>query len=358
MIRMGINLGEKSYPIYVARDYAGLGKGLSSARLNGRIVLVTDTNVEGLQAEACLEALRETGFQVDKLVLQAGEKYKNLDTVKEIYRFLTARQMDRNTTLITLGGGVVGDITGFAAATYMRGIHFVQVPTTLLAQADSSVGGKVGVDFEGSKNMVGAFYQPKFVYINVDSLKTLPQREMQAGLAEVIKHGVIMDEEFFDYVEYNIRKIYGFDPDVLQYMAKTNCTIKGNVVEQDEKEKGLRAILNFGHTYGHAIESAFDFTLLHGECVSVGMVGAFKLARALGMTEEAAVNRLEKTLEKAGLPTRLPGMDTGKVFENLFHDKKMKHNKLVFILPRRIGEVLECNVEDLDLVKAVLEELA
>jgi len=358
MIKMSINLGERSYPIYIATNYADIGKSIASARLTGKMVLITDTNVDMHQADECINALKEYGFDVHKYVIAAGEENKNLDTVNEIYRYLVKQKLERNSVLIALGGGVVGDITGFVAATFLRGINFVQVPTTLIAQADSSVGGKVGVDFEGSKNIIGAFYQPKLVYINVNSLKTLPKREVQAGLAEVVKHGIIKDRDFFEYVEYNLSKIFEFKEDVLQFIARANCSIKGSVVEADEREGGLRAILNFGHTIGHAVESVSGFQLLHGECVSIGMVGAFKMAQHLGMVDAKESDRVLRLLERIGLLTGIKGMDVDKVFAQMYHDKKIKNNKLVFILPKRIGEVLQISIDDTALIKKVLQELA
>jgi 3-dehydroquinate synthase len=358
MIKLNINLGDRSYPIYITTDYTGLARSITSTRLSGRFVLVTDTNVDRFQSEECLQALQEAGLQVDKYVMEAGEKHKTLETVQKIYKYLLELKLERNSTLLALGGGVVGDITGFVAATFLRGINFIQIPTTSLAQADSSVGGKVGVDFEGSKNMIGAFYQPRLVYININTLRTLPRRELVSGLAEVVKHGIIRDADFFDFIDYNAKKIFNFDPDVLQYMAKVNCLIKGKVVEQDEKESDLRAILNFGHTIGHAIESTSGFELLHGECVSLGMAGACYLAKHLGMVDETLVDRVIQTLEKVGLPVRYSGIDVDRVYEQMFHDKKVKNNKLTFILPKSIGEVMQCNVEDTELIKKAIAGLA
>lgn len=357
MIKLNIDLEDRSYPIYITSDYRNLGKCLLNARLKGRIVVITDTNVDGFQSEECIHNLTEGGFDVAKYVVEAGEKSKNLDTIKDIYKFLIGQRLDRQATLVALGGGVVGDITGFAAATFLRGINFVQVPTSLLAQADSSVGGKVGVDLDGSKNIVGAFYQPKLVYININTLKTLPKREMQAGLAEVVKHGIIRDPDFLDFIEYNVNKIFNYDADTLAYMAKTNCRIKGNVVEQDEKESNLRAILNFGHTIGHAIESVYNFELLHGECVALGMIAAFNLANHLEMVDVDTMKRVREILDKIGLPTRLNGINADKVYAQMFHDKKVKDNKLVFVLPKAIGDVVLCNIEDELLLKKVIGEL-
>lgn len=357
MLKVNINLAERSYPIYISTDYSGIGRCLSSAHIAGKLVMVTDENVDGFQAQYCMEGLQSAGYSVEKYVIKPGEASKNLDTIREIYSFLLKHKLDRSSALIALGGGVVGDITGFAAATFLRGINFVQVPTSLLAQADSSVGGKVGVDFEGSKNIIGAFYQPRFVYINVNSLKTLPEREMRSGLAEVLKHGIIMDKDFFEYVEYNIPKILNFNEEVLQYVTKINCTIKGGVVQQDEKESGMRALLNFGHTFGHAIESVSNFSLLHGECVAIGMMGALKLAKLMEMADEAVIGKVEKALKKAGLPVKASGLDPEIVYSQLFRDKKVKADKLVFVLPKDIGDLYSLPVEDEEMIRTALAEI-
>ncbi|NJD03657.1 MAG: 3-dehydroquinate synthase [Ruminiclostridium sp.] len=357
MLKLNVNLDKRSYPIYIETDFSGLGKACLSARLSGKLVVITDGNVEKYYLDECSRQLSDTGFEVFRYVIPAGEKNKNLDTVRGIYGYLAGLKLDRQAALIALGGGVTGDITGFAAATYLRGISFIQVPTTLLAQADSSVGGKVGVDFEGHKNIIGSFYQPRFVYIDVNTLRTLPVRELRSGLAEVIKHGLILDGDFYEYIDYNMKKIFTFDDNVLQYLAKMNCTIKGSVVEQDEKEGGLRAILNFGHTFGHAVETVSDFALAHGECVSVGIAGACRLAQRLEMIDGNIVQKITGTLDKAGLPIKLTGFDVEKVYETMFHDKKVKGGKLNFVLPKGIGEVIQCSLDDEKLIKAVLSEL-
>jgi 3-dehydroquinate synthase len=357
MIKMNVNLGERGYPIYVATDFQGLSKAFSTSRISGHVVVITDSNVDGYYGDECVSSLKAEGFDVSKYVFTAGEKSKNLDTVKDIYRFLSDLKLDRSSTLLALGGGVTGDIAGFAAATYLRGINFIQVPTSLLAQADSSIGGKVGVDFEGAKNIIGAFYQPRFVYINVNTLRNLPARELRSGLAEVIKHGLIMDADFYEYLDYNISKIYSFDVDVLQYMTKMNCSIKGGVVEKDERERDLRAILNFGHTIGHAVESVSNFELLHGECVSIGISGAYRLACKLGMVEESVAAQVTATLVKAGLPVKAHGLNVDKVYETMFRDKKIKGGKFTFILPRGIGEVIQLSLNEEEMIKGVLAEL-
>ncbi len=357
MIKMNVNLGDRGYPIYVTPDFSGLGKACAGAKLFGKMVVVTDSNVEKHYCDACISALSETGAEVSRHVIPAGEKSKNLDTVKELYSSLVSLKLDRQSTLIALGGGVVGDITGFAAATFLRGINFVQIPTSLLAQADSSIGGKTGVDFEGGKNLIGAFYQPRFVFINVNTLRTLPERELKSGLAEVIKHGLILDGDFYEYIDYNIGKIMSFDENVLQYITKMNCSIKGKVVEQDEREGGLRAILNFGHTIGHAVESVSGFTMLHGECVSVGIAGAYRLALKLGMVDAKMTGAVETTLKKAGLPVKVQKMSAKAIYDQMFYDKKIVDGKLNFVLPKGIGDVIQCTVENDDLIREVLSEL-
>lgn len=357
MVKLNLNLGERGYPIYIATEIDGLGKACSDARLRGKILIITDSNVERHYSADCVRELENIGAEVSVHVIPAGEQNKTLETVSDIYRKLIELKADRNSTLAALGGGVTGDITGFAAATFMRGVPFIQIPTSLMAQADSSIGGKTGVDFEGSKNMVGAFHQPRFVYININTLRTLPERELRSGLAEVLKHGLILDADFFAYIEYNIEKIFKFDENVLAYLTKMNCKIKGMVVEQDEREEGLRELLNFGHTIGHAVESTSDFTMLHGECVAVGMAGAYRLALKLGMVDEPLMTRVEKTLIKIGLPVKVGGMDAQKIFDRMFYDKKVKDGKLNFVLPKGIGEVIRCTFDNEALLREVLEEL-
>jgi 3-dehydroquinate synthase len=358
MTRHTINLKDRSYSIIITTSFEELGKTILSLRTGKKAIIVTDENVDKNYSEICLNELQQNGFEVYKHVLSPGEQYKTLETVNGIYQKLVEYKFDRSSLVVALGGGVVGDIAGFTAATYMRGINFVQIPTTLLSQADSSIGGKTGVDFNGHKNIIGAFYQPRLVFMNVNTIKTLPRREISAGLAEVIKHGLIMDEEYCDYISYNASKIFSFDENVLQFLAKRNCSIKGHVVEVDEKEDDLRAILNFGHTIGHAIETIQKFELLHGECVSLGIVGAFRLSYYMEVVPAAMVEQVKAILRKLELPVSLPGLDVEKVYNQIFYDKKVKDNKLKFVLPRKIGEVFQCNIEDSELIKKVLYDLA
>ena len=357
MVTLNVNLGERSYPIYITHDFSGLGKACDNAGLTGKFLVITDSNVEKHYGRACMEELSGIGTEVSSHTVRAGEKSKTLDTVVEIYKKLFSLRPDRNSTIVALGGGVVGDIAGFAAATYLRGINYVQVPTSLMAQADSSIGGKTGVDFNGGKNLIGAFYQPRLVYINVNTLRTLPARELRSGMAEVIKHGLIADAGFYEYIDCNMDEIYLFNEDVLINIARTNCSIKGGIVEKDERESGLRAILNFGHTIGHAVESASDFSMPHGECISIGIAGACRLAVHLGMIGADEAAKVGSTLIKAGLPVRLKGICIQKIYENMMLDKKISGGKLKFVLPRRIGEAICHTINDKTLIEKVLEEL-
>ncbi|NLC67268.1 MAG: 3-dehydroquinate synthase [Clostridiaceae bacterium] len=355
-----VNLGERSYNIHIEPDFdrivfclekAGIGPGQS-------IVVITDENVDRFYGDSFMKILEDAGYKVYKYVLAPGEESKNLKTVEDIYKYLISLRLDRKSTLIALGGGVVGDITGFAASTYLRGVNFVQVPTTLLAQIDSSVGGKTGVDFEGIKNIIGTFYQPRLVYINVNALKTIPIRELRSGMAEVIKHGLILDEEFYTFIREKLDDIFEYKEDVMKYVIWKNCSIKGSVVKKDEKEEsGFRVILNFGHTIGHAIESVSGFGLLHGECVSIGMAGVFKMACRMGMVSGEMADDVISLLRRAGLPTELKGISPGAVYEKMLYDKKAKGNRLLFILPCKIGMVERHFVDDEKLVMSILTEI-
>lgn len=358
MKKLFVNLMENSYPIFINSNYDGVSECLHEFCSDSKIVIVSDTNVNYYQSEELIQTLKSSGYDIYKYVFEAGEKSKNLDTVVDIYKFLLALGVDRNDIILAFGGGVVGDIAGFVAATYLRGIKFVQIPTTLLAQVDSSVGGKVGVNFNNCKNIVGAFYQPKFVYINTNSLRTLPIREIRSGLAEIIVHCLIGDSFLFEYIEANFAKIFQHDNDVLKYVISKNCLNKIAVVEQDEKDQGLRAILNFGHTIGHAIESVYNFELLHGECVSIGIVGAFRIACHIGMTDEGTLLRVINILNKIGLPYYLEGLDVDKVFYQMLFDKKIVNNTLTFILPKSIGQVIQHPVGNRDLIQKILKELS
>lgn len=351
-----VNLGERSYQIHISPSFENLSEILVPYK-QSKVLVVTDSNVDGLYSNLCIEQIEKAGLQAFKFVFPAGEESKNLKTVSDIYKYCKENKFERKDIIIALGGGVAGDMAGFAAATYLRGIDFIQVPTSVIAQCDSSVGGKVGVDFEGSKNIIGAFHQPKTVYININTLKTLPEREFISGLAEVVKHGVIRDEDFFKYLEENVRGILHKREDTLSHIVKTNCSIKAGVVEIDERESGLRAILNFGHTVGHAVESESGFALLHGECVSLGMAAACSIAKKMGMLDNEASDRVVSLLERLNLPVRHKGLDVERVFAQMYYDKKIAGGRLTFVLPVRIGEVVQSREVSDGIIKEAIMEL-
>jgi len=272
-----------------------------------------------------------------------GERNKNIDTMSDIYSKLLEGHAERKSTIFALGGGVCGDMAGFAAATYLRGIKFVQLPTSLLAQVDSSVGGKVGIDFNGSKNMIGAFYQPEFVYININTLKTLPEREFKAGMAEVIKYGPISSPKFYDYLWENKEEIKNCSSRILLETVKKCCEIKADVVSQDEKESGLREILNFGHTIGHAVETVMDFKMVHGECVAVGMSAVMEISAKRGYISEQSAEIFRALLRDFGLNLNVSGIDAESIYKQMFKDKKVKNNKISFVLIKQFGETLRTN---------------
>ncbi len=355
--QLEVKLGERSYPIYFSDSFTGLTDYVVKNRISGKVVLVTDDNVDVLYSKKCMDALTLSGAKVSKYVIKSGEEHKNLDTVREIYDYLLSLKLDRGSAIAALGGGVVGDIAGFAAATYLRGIKFIQIPTSLLAQSDSSVGGKVGVDFKGTKNIIGAFYQPVFVYMNLSTLKTLSKREFSTGLAEIIKHGIIRDRGFFKYLEKYMDRIKNYNMQDLVYMAEMNCKIKGSIVQADEKEGGLRAILNFGHTIGHAVETVSDFKMTHGEAISIGMAGEFSLAVKLDMVEACHMERVVKLLKKAGLPVKCTGYDKMHIKNQMLLDKKVKNNRLAFVLPTGIGNAEIVRVDNMALIDEVLNEI-
>lgn len=304
-----------------------------------RLCVVTDSNVNTLYAEEFVQQLKQWGCQnVSKFVIPAGEENKTLDIIMELYEHLILRQFDRSDVLIALGGGVTGDMTGYAAATYLRGIRFIQVPTTLLAMVDSGIGGKTGVDFKGYKNMVGAFHQPSLVYVNLHVLRTLDKRQIAAGMGEIIKHGLIRNKEYFDWLVQNVEKIDAFDETALADMIYESQKIKKKVVEADPTERGERAHLNFGHTIGHAIEKALDFKLLHGECVALGMVAAAYISHMRGKLSKDDLSYIEKTNLLYGLPVRYYGLDTESILANCYHDKKKDGNAIKFILLESLGK--------------------
>lgn len=341
MDKLRVNLGADSYDICFTENFCGLPQALESIGAPKKMLIVTDTNVEKLYAGEVLKIVSDAGYDCSVFAFEAGEENKNMSAILDICGACVENGLDRKSMILALGGGVVGDMAGFAAAIYMRGIDFVQIPTTLLSQSDSSVGGKTGIDFMENKNILGAFHQPKLVYINVNTLKTLPEVQFVSGMGEVIKHGIIRDAEFYEFIKKNSEKIKALDSEILIETAKRNCGIKASVVEKDEKELGLRAVLNFGHTIGHAAESALSFTMTHGECVGLGMVAAAHIAENRGMIARETAEDMEEVLKSYGfkIRTKLPGGDI--IYSFMQKDKKKAMGRLKFILPNSIGSVVQ-----------------
>ena len=335
---LNVELGERSYPITIGPklldDAALLGRHIDG----GKAAIVTNTTVAPLYLERVAGALRAAGREVVEIVLPDGEEHKNWQSLNLVFDALLQHKCDRKTTIVALGGGVIGDLAGFAASSYMRGVPFVQVPTTLLSQVDSSVGGKTGINHPLGKNMIGAFYQPRAVIADTATLDTLPPRELAAGLAEVIKHGAILDAAYFDWIEANIGKLVVREPEAMAHAIARSCEIKAEVVRKDEREGGLRAVLNFGHTFGHAIEAGLGFgTWLHGEAVGCGMVMAADLSARLGLVDAATVARLRSLVKAAGLPTVAPDLGAERWIELMAVDKKNEGGEIKFILLKPLG---------------------
>jgi 3-dehydroquinate synthase len=337
-ITLHVDLGDRSYPITIGPSLLA-NADLVGRYLSGkRVAVVTNTTVGPLYLDKLCQVLTEVGKQVTTVVLPDGEEEKNWSNLMRVFDVLLTEKCDRKTTLIALGGGVIGDLTGFAAATYMRGVPFIQVPTTLLAQVDSSVGGKTGINHPLGKNMIGAFYQPQAVIADISTLDTLPQRELSAGLAEVIKHGAVIDAQFFDWIESNIDRLVAREPAAMTHAIQRSCEIKSDVVRQDEREGGLRAVLNFGHTFGHAIEAGLGYgEWLHGEAVGCGMVMAADLSHRLGFIDAGAKERVAALVEAAGLPVRAPNLGVERWLELMQVDKKNEGGQIKFILLRPLG---------------------
>ena len=335
---LNVELGERSYPIAIGPDLLGDGALLNRHIDGGKAAIVTNTTVAPLYLERVAGALRAQGREVVEIVLSDGEEYKNWESLNLVYDALLQNRCDRKTTLVALGGGVIGDLTGFAASSYMRGVPFVQLPTTLLSQVDSSVGGKTGINHPLGKNMIGAFYQPRAVIADTATLDTLPPRELSAGLAEVIKHGAILDADYFAWIEQNIGKLVAREPQAMAYAIARSCEIKAEVVRKDEREGGLRAVLNFGHTFGHAIESGLGYgNWLHGEAVGCGMVMAADLSARLGLVDAATVERVRALVAAAGLPTVAPDLGVERWIELMSVDKKNEGGAIKFILLKPLG---------------------
>jgi 3-dehydroquinate synthase len=338
-LTLNVDLKGRGYPIIIGAgllDDAGL---ILPYLGSGRAVIVTSEAVAGLYLERFEESLRQAGIDVFSISLPDGERYKTWQTLNSIFDAMLGQRCDRTTTVIALGGGVVGDMAGFAAATYQRGVPYIQIPTTLLAQVDSSVGGKTAINHPLGKNMIGAFYQPRLVLSDLSTLNTLPARELSAGLAEVVKYGAIMDSEFFVWLEENMEKLMARDAEALGYAVERSCTSKADIVAADEREVGRRALLNFGHTFGHAVEAGLGFgTWLHGEAVSAGMLLAASLSARQGELSESDVSRLAALLKRAGLPVKAPSLGAQRYLELMGYDKKVLGGKLRLVLLKSIGD--------------------
>jgi 3-dehydroquinate synthase len=355
MKRVNVRLGDKGYDILIGRGLLDqAGKHLKDCGFNGRLVIISNPVAQKLYGEALRERLSADGFQVTILSVADGEEQKSLDVAGRLYTELSDCYAERTTPILALGGGVIGDLSGFVAATYMRGVPLVQIPTTLLAQVDSSIGGKVAVNHGKLKNGIGAFYQPKLVIADTATLKTLPAEEFANGMAEIIKSAVIKDNEFFAFIENNLGKIKTLDDTAIEKIVFRSASIKANVIIQDELDTGLRNILNFGHTTGHAIETVSDFGVEHGHAVAIGMMVAARIAEKLGFFDNNGLTRLKSLLKSAGLPTKMPRLNSDKIIQAMKHDKKITGGKVRFVLPKAIGEVFITDEVDLSLIEEVL----
>lgn len=348
--------GEFSYTIYLERDFSGLSQAIGECRpKGGKVCIVTDTNVEPLYRKAVERELGGLFSAVIFFIMRAGEEHKQLSTVQDLYAYLIHNDFERGDLLLALGGGVVGDLTGFAAATYLRGIDFIQVPTTLLSQVDSSIGGKTGVDLESYKNMVGAFHQPRAVYMNLHTLDTLDRGQFACGMAEILKHGLLRDAAYYQWLEDDQVSILDKDMDALQEMIFRSCQIKADIVEKDPTEKGMRALLNLGHTIGHAIEKKMDFQMLHGQCVALGYIAAAYISVCRGMISKDTLDKIKKMNRIYQLPIHLTEeLSTKEIVEITKKDKKMSQGQIRFILLRQVGEAMvDTTVTEEELCRAV-----
>lgn len=368
MKKIIVELGDRSYPIYAGIDLLSKGNLLLENIRSKQIMIVSNTTIAPLYLETVMQALQgmalqgsaAEGLEINSVILPDGEQYKTLDAVNDIITALLDKRYGRNSCLVALGGGVVGDITGFAAACYQRGIDYIQIPTTVLAQVDSSVGGKTGVNHAAGKNMIGAFHQPRAVIADIAVLDTLSDREVSAGLAEVVKYGLIRDKNFFDWLEKNVEQLLNREAEALAYIIEQSCRNKAEVVAEDERESGLRAILNFGHTFGHAIETGLGYgKWLHGEAIAVGMLMAADLSHRLGWITEEVIERIKQMLVKLNLPIALPDdLNPKNMRELMSVDKKAKDGVLFLVLLKGIGEAVVTDEFDEDLLMETLQHFS
>ena len=357
MKKVRVRLGSTGYNIHIGPGLlTQTGAKLKEIGFSDKLVIITDPTVKSLYGNNLKESLTRNGFKVLILEVPEGEEQKSLETAGRLYHELTDFYAERTTPILALGGGVIGDLAGFVAATYLRGVPLVQIPTTLLAQLDSSIGGKVAVNHGLLKNKIGAFYQPRLVISDITTLETLTTGELSDGLAEAIKYGVIWDEELFTYLEQNINQIKSLDDRVLETIVFRSAKIKAEVVEKDERDFGLRSILNYGHTVGHAIESVSELKVRHGEAVAIGMLAAARISNKLGFLDQNEVIRLKNVIARAGLPTETPHLHLEKLIQAMKHDKKILQGKIRFVLPKSIGEVFVTDEVSPSLIEQALVE--
>ena len=356
-----VNLKSRAYEIAIAPGAIKDSKKILAPYVQDKkCFIISDSNVFPLYGKQAISELKNAnGIIAGQFIFPAGEKSKTLSTVEQIYSTAIGAGLDRSSTIIALGGGVVGDIAGFVAATYMRGIDFIQIPTSLLAMVDSSVGGKTGVDLPEGKNLIGAFWQPKFVLIDPKTLDTLPEREVKGGLAEVVKYGIILDHYFFDELKKNVEKINTLDTEFYSKIISRSCNLKAKIVEEDECEGGIRAILNYGHTFGHAIETVAGFgNFIHGEAVAIGMLMAAELACSMNIMKREELQRIIELCEELNLPSSANGIDPNLIFEAMAKDKKTKNGKINFILPEKIGKVtIMADIEKKIIIDAIKKHI-
>lgn len=358
MERITVTLGDRSYPITIAAGLFNDPASFWPLKAGDQTMLVTNQTLAPLYLDKLRDLLESAGIKVDQVILPDGEQYKTLAVMDQVFTALLEKPHGRDTTLIALGGGVIGDLTGFAAASYQRGVRFIQVPTTLLSQVDSSVGGKTAVNHPLGKNMIGAFYQPASVVVDLDCLNSLPPRELASGMAEVIKYGIILDADFFDWLEQNLDALMALDGTAMAYCIRRCCELKAEVVAADERETGLRALLNLGHTYGHAIEAHMGYgNWLHGEAVAAGMVMAARTAERLGQFSAADTDRIIALLTRAGLPVNGPeSMQSQAYLPHMMRDKKVLAGELRLVLPLAIGKAEVRGGVAHDIVLAAIED--
>jgi len=357
MRKVRVRLGSNSYEVQIG---SGLlmqtGQQLKRIGFGDKLVIITNPTVRGLYGDTLKQSLINDGFSVAILQIPEGEEQKSLETAGRLYDELSNFYAERTTPILALGGGVIGDVAGFVAATYLRGVPLIQIPTTLLAQSDSSIGGKVAVNHGQMKNKIGTFYHPRLTISDISTLKTLSPRELSNGLAEVIKHGVILDGEFFGYLEENLDKIKSLDAQVLERVVSRSAEIKAGVVEKDELDLEMRNILNCGHTVGHAIESVSELKVQHGEAVAIGMLVEARISNKLGILDKNEVSRLKNLIAGAGLPTEIPSLEIKKIAQAMKHDKKILQGKIKFILPKSIGAVFITDEVAPSLIEEALAE--